>query len=242
MNEVLPGLLSGAVLRSLGHALPNYSDCFDSHSISRCRGAGSGHRGGGPDHGWRYSLDGPIIIRLNGIDAPEAGQSCRNKRGMDWGCGTEATNRLAELVSERAVQCRALDRDAYGRIIGQCFSGEVDLGAALVSEGLAWAYIRYSDVYAGLETVAREAELGIWSGANETPWDYRENRWERAAAESPRPGCPIKGNISQAGERIYHTPWSPHYGRTRIDEDKGERWFCDEAEAVAAGWRAARWR
>lgn len=185
---------------------------------------------------------GPIIIRLNGIDAPEAGQSCRNKRGMDWGCGTEATNRLAELVGERAVQCRALDRDAYGRIIGQCFSGEVDLGAALVSEGLAWAYIRYSDVYAGLETVAREAELGIWSGANETPWDYRENRWERAAAESPRPGCPIKGNISQAGERIYHTPWSPHYGRTRIDEDKGERWFCDEAEAVAAGWRAARWR
>ncbi|MDN5568676.1 MAG: thermonuclease family protein, partial [Paracoccus sp. (in: a-proteobacteria)] len=53
---------------------------------------------------------------------------------------------------------------------------------------------------------------------------------------------PIKGNISGSGERIYHTPWSSDYGRTKIDEAKGERWFCDEAEAVAEGWRASRSR
>lgn len=185
---------------------------------------------------------GPIVIRLNGIDAPEAGQSCSDKRGKNWACGTGATNRLAELVGKGPIQCRALDRDAYGRVIGQCFSGAVDLGAALVSEGLAWSFVRYSDAYSEQEAAARAADVGIWSGVNETPWDYRDNGWERAAAEAPRPGCPIKGNISQAGERIYHTPWSPHYRRTRINEDKGERWFCDEAEAVAAGWRAARWR
>lgn len=65
-------------------------------------------------------------------------------------------------------------------------------------------------------------------------------RWERAAAASPRPGCPIKGNINRDGERIYHTPWSPWYERVQIDESQGERWFCDEAEAEAAGWRAPR--
>jgi hypothetical protein len=32
-------------------------------------------------------------------------------------------------------------------------------------------------------------------------------------------------------------PWSPWYGKIRIDEAKGKRWFCTEAEALAAGWR-----
>jgi hypothetical protein len=67
------------------------------------------------------------------------------------------------------------------------------------------------------------------------------DRWERAA-ETPPAGCPIKGNIGAEGERIYHTPWSPWYARTKIDEDKGERWFCDEAEAIEAGWRPARFK
>jgi hypothetical protein len=35
-------------------------------------------------------------------------------------------------------------------------------------------------------------------------------------------------------------PGSPAYERTKIDEAKGERWFCSEAEARAAGWRAPR--
>jgi len=49
------------------------------------------------------------------------------------------------------------------------------------------------------------------------------------------------GNINSKGERIYHTPWgSRSYDRTEINSAKGERWFCDEAEAVAAGWRAPR--
>ena len=45
-----------------------------------------------------------------------------------------------------------------------------------------------------------------------------------------------------SGERIYQTPWSASYDRTVIDESKGERWFCDEADASAAGWRPARSR
>lgn len=48
--------------------------------------------------------------------------------------------------------------------------------------------------------------------------------------------CRIKGNIS-GGERIYHTPGSPYYDQTDIDVSIGERWFCSEREARAAGWR-----
>ncbi len=51
--------------------------------------------------------------------------------------------------------------------------------------------------------------------------------------------CAIKGNINAKGKRIYHLPGGKWYDRTRIDPAKGERWFCSEAEARAAGWRKA---
>lgn len=54
-------------------------------------------------------------------------------------------------------------------------------------------------------------------------------------------GCSIKGNIStNTGERIYHVPGQRYYDETRINEGKGERWFCSEDEARAAGWRRSK--
>ncbi len=54
----------------------------------------------------------------------------------------------------------------------------------------------------------------------------------------PSQGCDIKGNISiDTGEAIYHVPGQEYYDATVIDEAFGERWFCTEEEAVAAGWR-----
>jgi hypothetical protein len=52
--------------------------------------------------------------------------------------------------------------------------------------------------------------------------------------------CRIKGKIGDAGDRIYHLPSGGRYERTDIDPAKGERWFCTEAEARAAGWKADR--
>jgi len=53
--------------------------------------------------------------------------------------------------------------------------------------------------------------------------------------------CNIKGNVSiNTGERIYHVPGQEFYTPTRILPRYGERWFCTEAEARAAGWRKAR--
>jgi hypothetical protein len=58
-----------------------------------------------------------------------------------------------------------------------------------------------------------------------------------ATSESHRSGCDIKGNINSKGERIYHPPGGRSYANTVIDPARGERWFCSEAEAQAAGWR-----
>ena len=61
-----------------------------------------------------------------------------------------------------------------------------------------------------------------------------------ASAESSQP-CDIKGNISiNSGERIYHVPGQEFYDDTVIRTEYGERWFCTEAEARAAGWRRAK--
>ncbi|MDF1598242.1 succinoglycan biosynthesis protein exoi [Mesorhizobium sp. YIM 152430] len=75
---------------------------------------------------------------------------------------------------------------------------------------------------------------GVGYTASDMPLD-------RFAAMLPGSGCDIKGNVSvDTGERIYHVPGQPYYHDTVISMDKGERWFCSEAEARQAGWRKAR--
>ncbi len=60
-------------------------------------------------------------------------------------------------------------------------------------------------------------------------------------AAAQKPGCVIKGNISiNTRERTYHVPGQMFYDATIISPQYGERWFCSEAEARAAGWRKAR--
>lgn len=54
------------------------------------------------------------------------------------------------------------------------------------------------------------------------------------------PGCNIKGNIAIGGERIYHMPGQSYYSDTQVSPLRGERWFCSEADARAAGWRRSR--
>ncbi len=82
----------------------------------------------------------------------------------------------------------------------------------------------------------------IWRGVFTAPWDWR--RGERLQAEAANDNasvtCFIKGNIPRSGERIYHVPGGAYYDRTKISPAKGERWFCTEEEALAAGWRKSK--
>ncbi len=55
-----------------------------------------------------------------------------------------------------------------------------------------------------------------------------------------KPDCVIKGNISiSAGNKVYHLPGMEDYESTVISPEKGEKWFCTEAEAASAGWQKA---
>jgi endonuclease YncB( thermonuclease family) len=193
-------------------------------------------------------IDGDTIeiagqrIRLHGIDAPERGQLCKAD-GKPWRCGQEATFALADIIGRTWVDCVKRGTDRYGRVIAMCRVGGSkgkDLGAKMVSEGWALAYRKYSMDYVAAEDTARAAGRGLWRGKFIAPWEWR--RGKRLASDSPkvdRP-CRIKGNIGKRGVRIYHVPGGAYYNKTRINEEKRERWFCTEAEARAAGWRRSK--
>lgn len=187
-------------------------------------------------------IDGDTIdvdaqrIRIHGIDAPESAQNCA-RGGVTWLCGQEAGARLRALVRGLNVECRAVDKDRYGRIVGKCYADGADVGAVMVSEGLALAYRQYSTDYVQAEASAKAARRGMWAGEFVEPWNWRRGDRLTRAPANDNAACNIKGNISRSGERIYHVPGGAYYGRTRIDQSKGERMFCSESEAREAGWR-----
>lgn len=185
-------------------------------------------------------------IRLDAIDAPESRQTCI-RNGRPWACGKAAAQAMRKLIGRNEVRCEVSRRDRYGRAIAACHAAGQDLQQQLVLQGLALAYRRYSTRYVPDEDEARKEGIGLWSGSFVEPWRWRKQRRgerhtvrRRAAPAPSKPAsCRIKGNISEHGH-IYHVPGGKHYAQTRINEARGERWFCSEAEARAAGWRRAR--
>ena len=181
-------------------------------------------------------LDG-VRYRLHGIDAPEAGQTCKSAKGGDWPCGQAALHKLESLTTGRNPTCVTREKDVYGRSIATCKIDGLDISSEMIRSGLAWAFRRYSMDYIPAEEAAHARRVGIWQADTEPAWDFRSHKWDGAASGGPVTGCPIKGNINSKHEKIYHAPWSKDYARTSIDPGRGERWFCTEGEAVAAGWR-----
>ena len=180
-------------------------------------------------------------IRLHGIDAPEAKQTCL-ANGKRWRCGTNATSALAQMIGTNLVVCQQCDMDRYKRIVAVCrLAGPegLDVNRWMVSSGWALAYRRYSRDYVADENTARQSGKGVWRGQFIPPWDWRRGK-RLAADKKPTTACGIKGNITRRGDRIYHLPTGQNYARTRVDPDKGERWFCSEKEARRAGWRKSK--
>lgn len=115
-------------------------------------------------------------IRLWGIDAPEAQQSCQGPDSK-FQCGTEATWYLQGLVAGRGpATCVVKTVDRYKRLVAICQIQGRDLGAEMVRAGWALAFVRYSNDYVGDETEARQARRGMWAGSFEAPWEWRASK------------------------------------------------------------------
>ena len=70
-------------------------------------------------------------IRLHGIDAPEAAQTCIAENTV-WDCGSETALALTHLVADHTITCHQRGIDRYQRIIAECFADSINLNAAMV--------------------------------------------------------------------------------------------------------------
>jgi endonuclease YncB( thermonuclease family) len=216
----------------------------------------------GPAH----VIDGDTVviaggkIRLNGIDAPETDQVCLNAASRSWSCGIEARDRLRARTHSRAWSCSVTGRDKYERWLADCLVEGEDINRWMVRDGWALSFKRYSRRYDADEALAINRRTGVWAGAFIAPWDWRARSRETTVLgalevpidaqrvllssaseqEAPRADCAIKGNLNRDGACVYHVPGGRFYSRTKIDQAKGERWFCTTEEAEAAGCRRSR--
>ena len=190
-------------------------------------------------------LDGDTIeisgtrIRLFGIDAPENGQTCTIKR-KPFRCDHAAASALADKIGARIVECAPKDLDIYNRVVSVCLVEGEDINAWMVARGWALAYRQESRDYLSQEERASDAKLGMWQGEFELPWNWRQRASQSNAQTGQSKDCEIKGNITDRGRHIYHMPGDKFYSRIIVSTAKGERWFCSEAEAIAAGWQRSR--
>ena len=199
------------------------------------------------------TASGTERIRIIGLDTPEIGE-----------CGfSEASAAMADLVAGRSVQLvrdpTQDNRDRYGRLVRHVHRGGTSAAVEMIRRGHSAEYLygaEYQNRSAHLraEREARAAKVGMWSArgcATPTPTPSPTPTPTEPVtvvappeptptAPAPTGSCRIKGNISSSGEKIFHSPGQAHYERTKISLDKGERWFCSAADAVKAGWRAAK--
>jgi endonuclease YncB( thermonuclease family) len=180
---------------------------------------------------------GSVTVRLSGVEAPEVEQRC-GRAGRSWRCSAAAEIALSRLVEGPHVSCTLSGTDDTGHALGRCMAGRKDVAGELVRHGYVFAQDSILARYAGEERAARAARAGMWIGDVERPAAYRAKLWEEARRRAPE-GCPIKGQVA-GSTRFYVLPWSPGYERARVQTARGERWFCSEQEAVAAGFKAAR--
>lgn len=180
---------------------------------------------------------GTRTLRLAGIEAPEPHQLCARPGNKRWRCGEAARDALSRAVRGRRVVCELNGRTSQETPEATCRSGETDIAGELVRQGHVFAETGLFSSYGALESEAEQARAGLWAGEAERPQEWRDRRWSEAMREAPG-GCPIKGKVSSGGRR-YLLPWSPAYSDASVREQRGERWFCTEDEARAAGWTPA---
>jgi endonuclease YncB( thermonuclease family) len=114
------------------------------------------------------TVDGTTYT-LWGIASPALAQTC----SAGWPAGELAQQALAELTRGKTVTCEARDKDRSGRTVAVCKADGVDLGEALVRQGMAWAKLGVSHGYVVQEAQSASRFLGVHNHRCEQPEIWR---------------------------------------------------------------------
>lgn len=113
-------------------------------------------------------LDGKTY-RLYGIDAPDDGQICSD----GWPAAYEAEAYLSQLVRGKTVTCLPIGLPQINMTNAICRADGVDLGAAMVTGGMAYAFVPHSVRYITQEEAAVSASRGLHRHKCLAPWEWR---------------------------------------------------------------------
>lgn len=118
-------------------------------------------------------LKRPLRVRLMAIDAPEKEQPYAEA----------ARQHLSDLILNQLVVVEYSGLGENTLIVGKVFLKEMDVGAQMMRDGVAWYDRNYDamltenqrEVYAASELAARTEHRGIWKDQNPvSPWEFRE--------------------------------------------------------------------
>jgi endonuclease YncB( thermonuclease family) len=111
--------------------------------------------------------DGPAVVRLAHIDAPEARQPG----------GPEARQALQGRVIGEKVSLQVVSRKPDEWLVAVVWLGDENVNGWMVKQGQAWAYRQYADDpdYCVWENAARSLKRGLWAREEWlAPWEWRQ--------------------------------------------------------------------
>jgi endonuclease YncB( thermonuclease family) len=165
--------------------------------------------------------DQPITVRLEGIDAPESGQSY----------GRKAKEALNTLVAGKVVSVRKTGEDQYGRTLGVVLVGDVDVNAKMIEDGWAWHFRKYNDEerLSQVEVAARQAGKGLWADpAPLAPWDFRARQKTPTTPAADAPPMVARYWLNTASG-VRHNERCEHFRNTKQGR------LCVSTEGKACG-------
>ena len=204
-------------------------------------------------------------VRYLGIEIPEVGADGVGEQFL--GEGAFQFNRFTVEGQVVELERDIVDTDEFGRLLRYVYVNGEMVNKSLLTAGYATVAGSPSDFgylpsFALAQEAAKDDRRGYWKSA---PHDFVEGvpsptpeavqpftggtlplppgmeGRSTACDYSSTAESVIKGSVeSRTGERVYHVPGGLFYSTTVVTESEGDRWFCTEAEAIAAGWERAK--
>jgi endonuclease YncB( thermonuclease family) len=122
---------------------------------------------------WNHQAEGPVRVRIYGIDSPEKAQPF----------GQEATEFAEQQYLSRIVTVYPMDLDRYGRTVARIryqdhHSRDIDYGLSAIEAGAAWWYEEYApddEDYRRAFLSAIAQKRGLWALQNSiAPSEFRK--------------------------------------------------------------------
>lgn len=105
-----------------------------------------------------------VVIRIDGIAARAAGETCKRDDGTVWPCGAQARGALIHLIRTRGVTCTLPPGGEVAEFAARCSVMGQDLSAWLVRQGWATPKGGAEPALGEALKAAKTERLGLWSG------------------------------------------------------------------------------